>query len=197
MTSSPEVPETTWLRWKSSSQMIESTPCPSPLSSAASKSLGAISVTAPNSLSSVISPRAISDRPSPVKPVASLQGRILQIRTVQPGETVGYSGSWTAEKQTRIAAVGIGYADGVPRHLSGVGEMALKDGTRCPIIGRVSMDTTVLDISAAGEVQIGAWAESFGAHIPVDEAAGHAGTLGYELLTRVGERVPRVPGSLG
>ena len=138
-----------------------------------------------------------SDRPSPVKPVASLQGRILQIRMVQPGETVGYSGSWTAAEQTRIAAVGVGYADGVPRHLSGVGDMALEDGTRCPIIGRVSMDTTVLDISAASDVQPGDWAECFGAHILVDEAAGQAGTLGYELLTRVGERVPRVAAALG
>ncbi len=138
-----------------------------------------------------------SDRVSPMQPVAALQGRILQVRTVQAGETVGYSGSWTATSETRIAAVGIGYADGVPRHLSGAGEMALGAGQRCPIIGRVSMDTTVLDVSAAGQVQVGDWAECFGVHIPVDEAAARAGTLGYELLTRVGSRVPRVPSALG
>lgn len=133
-----------------------------------------------------------SDRPSPMQPVASLQGRILQIRTVQPGEPVGYSGSWTATAETRIAAVGIGYADGVPRHLSSVGEMALESGARCPIVGRISMDTTVLDVSAVPDVHLGDWAECFGASIAVDEAAAKAGTLGYELLTRVGARVPRV-----
>ena len=137
------------------------------------------------------------NRPSPVKPVASLQGRVLQVRTLQPGDTVGYGGSWTATTQARVAAVGIGYADGVPRHLSGIGEMALSDGARCPILGRVSMDTTVLDVSAVSNVQVGDWVECFGAHILVDEVAERAGTLDYELLTRVGVRVPRVPAALG
>ena len=138
-----------------------------------------------------------SDRPSPVKPVVSLQGQVLQVRALQPGDSVGYGGSWTATEQTRVAAVGIGYADGVPRHLSGIGEMALSDGTRCPIVGRVSMDTTVLDVSAARNVKVGDWVECFGAHILVDEVAELAGTLDYELLTRVGVRVPRVPAALG
>lgn len=137
-----------------------------------------------------------ADRPSPVRPVAALQGRILQIRTVLPGESVGYSASWTAAGETRIAAVGIGYADGLPRHLSNVGEMALAGGQRCPIVGRISMDTTVIDISAAAGVEVGDWVECFGVHIGVDEAAGRAGTLGYELLTRVGGRVPRVLAAL-
>ncbi len=137
-----------------------------------------------------------SDRPSPVLPVSSLQGRVLQIRTVLPGESVGYGASWTATEKTRVAAVGIGYADGLPRHLSGKGEVALACGQRCAIIGRISMDTTVIDVGTAPDVAIGDWVECFGAHISVDEAAERAGTLGYELLTRVGARVPRVPGVL-
>lgn len=133
-----------------------------------------------------------ADRPSPVRPVASLQGRILQIQDVQPGEAVGYSESWTAGRPTRLATVAIGYADGVPRHLSGIGEMALADGRRCPIVGRISMDSTIIDLGAASEARVGDWVECFGAHIDVDDAAERAGTLGYELLTRVGARVPRL-----
>lgn len=137
-----------------------------------------------------------SDRSSPVRPVCSLQGRVLQVRTVQPGESVGYSESWKASEKTRIAAVGIGYADGLPRHLSSKGQMALASGQRCPIVGRISMDTTVIDVTAAADVEVGDWAECFGVHIGVDEAAEQADTLGYELLTRVGARVPRVSGVL-
>ncbi len=137
-----------------------------------------------------------AERRSPVRPVASLQGRVLQIRTVLSGESVGYSASWTADRETRIAAVAIGYADGLPRHLSNAGEMALAGGRRCPIVGRISMDTTVIDVGSAADVEVGDWVECFGAHIGVDEVADRAGTLGYELLTRVGARVPRVPGPL-
>lgn len=138
-----------------------------------------------------------SDRPSPMRPVASLQGRVLQLRDLAAGESVGYGASWTADETTRAATVAIGYADGVPRHLSGVGEMALTSGECCPILGRVSMDSTVIDVSTAPGVAVGDWVECFGVHISVDEAARRAGTLGYELLTRVGARVPRVPGALG
>jgi alanine racemase len=137
-----------------------------------------------------------SGRSNPLQPVAALQGRVLQIHTVRPGESVGYSASWVAEAETRVAAIGLGYADGLPRHLSGTGEMALEDGRRCSILGRVSMDTTMIDVSAAPEVSLGDWVECFGANLDVDEVADRAGTLGYELLTRVGSRVPRVPGPL-
>ena len=137
-----------------------------------------------------------SDRPNPMQPVAALQGRVLQIHHIRPGESVGYSASWVAEKETRVAAIGLGYADGLPRHLSGVGEMALANGRRCPIVGRVSMDTTMIDIGDTPEVGLGDWVECFGANLDVDEVADRAGTLGYELLTRVGVRVPRVLGPL-
>ena len=137
-----------------------------------------------------------SAKPNPMQPVAALQGRVIQILNVPAGESVGYNASWIAEKATRAAAIGVGYADGLPRHLSNIGEMALHDGRRCPIIGRVSMDTTMIDVSDAPEVELGDWVECFGARIDVDEAAGKAGTLGYELFTRVGARVPRVLGAL-
>ncbi len=132
-------------------------------------------------------------QPSPVAAVASLQGRILQIRTLAAGEPVGYGGSWVTERETRIAAVGLGYADGLPRGLSSTGEMAMvAGGERCRILGRVSMDTTVIDLSPAPEARLGDWVEAFGMHLCVDEAAERAGTLAYELLTGVGARVPRV-----
>ena len=137
-----------------------------------------------------------SAKPNPMQPVASLQGRVIQILNVPAGESVGYSASWVADKETRVAAIGLGYADGLPRHLSNIGEMALPGGRRCPIIGRISMDTTMIDVSDAPEVSLGDWVECFGTEIDVDEAAGKVGTLGYELLTRVGARVPRVLAAL-
>jgi alanine racemase len=138
------------------------------------------------------------DRPSPVLPVASLQGRVLQLKSLSSGESAGYGATWVAERDTMLAAVGLGYADGLPRHLSGVGEMALlAGGHRCPIIGRISMDTTMIDVSNAPEVRPGDWVEGYGVHIGIDEVAARAGTLSYELLTAVSARGPRVVGALG
>jgi alanine racemase len=129
-------------------------------------------------------------RQSPVEPVANLEGRILQLKSVATGEAVGYGGTWIAPEQTTIAVVGIGYADGVPRSLSGRGEMAL-GGRRCPLLGRVSMDMTVIDVGGVRGVSEGDWVECFGGTISVDEVAELAGTIAYEILTGVGSRVER------
>ena len=131
-----------------------------------------------------------SSQASPVQVVASLEGRILQLKTITAGETVGYGATWTASSLTDIAVVGIGYADGVPRSLSGRGEMAVA-GRRCPILGRVSMDMTVIDVTDVAPVAVGEWAECFGSTISVDEVAGWADTIAYEVLTGVGPRVIR------
>ncbi len=128
---------------------------------------------------------------NPCRPVAALQGRVLQVKSVAAGESVGYGATCVLARPTRIAVVALGYADGVPRALSGVGELLL-NGRRCPILGRVSMDMTVVEVGDRARVQVGDWAECFGAGLSVDEVAARAATIPYTLLTGVGSRVPRV-----
>jgi alanine racemase len=133
---------------------------------------------------------------NPMKPVASLKLRVLQVKTIAKGETVGYSATWAAPRETRIAIVAAGYRDGLPRKLSsspqgGPAQMWV-GGRRCPIVGRVSMDMTVLDVTEAKRVRAGDFAEVFGPHISVDEVAGWADTISYEVLTHLGNRYARV-----
>ncbi|MGD8831738.1 MAG: alanine racemase [Pseudomonadales bacterium] len=130
-------------------------------------------------------------RANPCRPVAALQGRVLQIKALDAGASVGYGATRTLSERTPVAVVGIGYADGVSRYLSGRGEFFLA-GRRCPILGRVSMDLTVVDVSGAPGAAVGDWAECFGANIGIDEVAASVGTIPYTLLTGVGARVPRV-----
>jgi alanine racemase len=133
----------------------------------------------------------------PVRPVARLKARILSIREIESGDCVGYDALWTAPRRTRIATVGVGYADGVPVGATGcsgkpAGE-ALVGGVRCPFIGRVSMDYIVLDVSDAPQdaARRGEWVELLGDAICIEEAASRAGTIGYEILTRLGARFSR------
>jgi alanine racemase len=134
-------------------------------------------------------------KPNPMKTVAQLDLRVLQVRDVKKGETVGYSATWKAPRHSRIAIVGGGYRDGIPRKLSstspkGPGELWIAGG-RCPIVGRVSMDVTCIDVTRRPNVRPGMYAEIFGKNIPVDEAAAMAGTISYELLTHLGSRYAR------
>ncbi|MBG0802367.1 MAG: alanine racemase [Methylocystis silviterrae] len=133
----------------------------------------------------------------PVRPVARLSARILSTREIEPGACVGYDALWSAPKRTRIATIGVGYADGVPVGATSctdkpTGE-ALVGGVRCPFIGRVSMDYVVLDVSEAPReaAQRGEWVELLGDGICIEEAASRAGTIGYEILTRLGARFSR------
>ncbi len=135
---------------------------------------------------------------NPMKAVATLEGTVLQVRNINPGETIGYSATWTATKPSRIAILGAGYKDGIPRSLSSKSNMGpaqvFLNGQRCPIVGRVSMDMMAIDISGLpeGSVARGARAEIFGPNIPIDEVAAWAGTISYELLTRLGSRYARL-----
>jgi alanine racemase len=122
----------------------------------------------------------------------------LQVRNVKPGETVGYGGTWEAKRPSRIAILGAGYKDGVPRALSsklndGPAQVFI-NGARCPIIGRVSMDMMAADITdlMPHSVVRGTRAEILGSNILIDEAASWAGTISYELLTRLGSRYARL-----
>jgi alanine racemase len=133
-------------------------------------------------------------RPNPQKNVVELTGRILQVRVVDRDQTVGYSATWTAKRATRIAVVALGYADGLLRAGSGTDErpggVAIVAGKRCPIVGRISMDLSCIDITGLpeGAVRRGDPATLIGSDLPIDEVAAYAGTIGYEILTRLGPR---------
>ncbi len=135
---------------------------------------------------------------NPMLPVALLEGAVMQLRDIPPGDTVGYSATWKANRPSRIAILGAGYKDGVPRALSSREQTGpahvFINGRRCPVVGRVSMDMMGVDVTdlPAGSVTRGTRAEILGRNIAIDEAAGWAGTISYELLTRLGSRYARL-----
>ena len=129
-------------------------------------------------------------RANPVDVVATLEAQVVGLRDVRPLDPVGYGGTFAAATPIRLAVLGIGYADGMPRRLTN-GQVAWR-GARLPVVGRVSMDLTQVDATAvADDINLGDWVEIFGATVPVDEFAQCAGTISYEALTRIGARVHR------
>jgi alanine racemase len=131
-------------------------------------------------------------KPNPMQGAVTLSAPILQVRSIDRGETVGYGATFRAGGPMRIATIGVGYADGYPRALGGQGEAVLA-GQRIPVVGRVSMDLTTLDVTALPEdiAKPGALVELIGPDMPVDEVARAAGTIGYEILTQLGHRYAR------
>ena len=129
------------------------------------------------------------DRPNPMQPVVSMYARVLQVREVDAGVPIGYGGSFITPQPTRLAVLGVGYADGLPRLLSNRGQVWLGE-QRCQIAGRVSMDLIAVDVGEL-EVAEGAEAEVFGSCIGIDEVAEQAGTIAYEILTGISRRMPR------
>ena len=134
----------------------------------------------------------LKDGPNPMNPVVELASPLLQVRTIDSGETVGYGATYTASGPRRLGVAAIGYADGLIRTLGNRGHGVIA-GVRCPVVGRVSMDLATLDVSAvpASVLASGTPVEFIGPHQPVDELARAAGTLAYEVLTRLGPRVER------
>ncbi|HVC60725.1 MAG TPA: alanine racemase [Acetobacteraceae bacterium] len=130
-------------------------------------------------------------RPNPMRQPVRLTARILAVRAVNPGESVGYNATWHATRPSRIATVGVGYADGWHRSLSGRGS-ALFDGTPVPLVGRVSMDLTTFDVTDTPAAQPGHWLELLGPTQTPDNVARAAGTNGYEVLTSLGRRFQRI-----
>ncbi|MCE2927100.1 MAG: alanine racemase [Rickettsiales bacterium] len=133
------------------------------------------------------------DGDNPMKHVASLSAPILQIRTLERDETVGYGATYNAPKGARIAITALGYADGLMRILSNSG-FAYVAGQRVPIAGRVSMDMVALDVSSISESLLyqDGRAEFINEKQTVNDIADRANTIGYEIFTRIGERVKRV-----
>ena len=129
-------------------------------------------------------------RPNPMRPVACLRARIMQLREVAAGEGVGYDHQWVATRPSRIATLPIGYADGYHRVLSNKADVSL-DGQLCPVVGRISMDLITVDVTECPTAAIGDWCEVIGPHVPVERLAALAGTNGYEILTSLGRRFHR------
>ncbi len=135
---------------------------------------------------------------NPMQPVVELKARIVQIRNIERGDTVGYGGTWTARRPTRLAIVSAGYADGYFRAASANdgtrGAEVIVAGRRCPIAGRVSMDLIAVDITDLPPIgaRRGHMVTLLGEGITVDELAHHFGTIGYEVLTSLGPRYVRI-----
>ena len=127
-----------------------------------------------------------------LREACTLRTTVAQVHDVPAGETVGYNRKWRVDRDSRIATIRIGYADGYPRGLgNGVGRVVIR-GRECPVAGNVCMDMTMVDVTAAGEVRPGDEVLVFGPGLPVADLARMAGTIPYEILTGVSQRVPRV-----
>jgi alanine racemase len=133
-------------------------------------------------------------RDNPMRNVLTLSGRVLQVRKVPQGQSVGYGAAWTAKRASRVAIAALGYADGLSRASSGVDRKtasnAIVAGKRCPIVGYISMDLACIDVTDLPDnvVRRGDSAKFIGDGLPIDEVAGAAGTIGYEVLVRLGSR---------
>ena len=128
---------------------------------------------------------------NPMRPVVRLRTRVLSVREIPAGATVGYNATWTASRPSRIATASIGYADGWHRSHSGRGH-AVFDGRPVPLVGRVSMDLTTFDATDHPALLPGAWLELIGPARSPDDVAEAAGTNGYEVLTSLGRRFARL-----
>jgi alanine racemase len=130
-------------------------------------------------------------RDNPMRRVIRLEAQMIQLRMVDAGTSVGYGHRWTAQRRSRIGTVAAGYADGYLRS-SGNRGFAHIAGVRVPIVGTVSMDTLLVDVTdVPTPVHEGSLVELAGDHIGVDDLAGAAGTIGYEVLTALGDRYER------
>ncbi len=130
-------------------------------------------------------------QPNPMRLPLRLAARVLSVRAIAPGETVGYNATWRAARPSRVATAAIGYADGWLRSQSNRGA-ALFDGKVLPLVGRVSMDLTTFDATEHPALQQGDWLELIGPGRTPDDVATAAGTNGYEILTALGRRFHRV-----
>lgn len=135
-------------------------------------------------------PFQISDNPISLNSVMNLESEIIALRTIPKGDTVGYGATWRAPTESVIATVALGYADGYPRHAP-TGTPAWCNGELIPLVGRVSMDMLTFDVTNVHNPQIGDRVQLWGDELSINTVAERIGTIAYELMTRVSERVPR------
>lgn len=142
--------------------------------------------------------QASASNPAPVKPAVTVKSRILSVRDVPVGETVGYAATWRAKRPSRIASIAAGYADGVPRSASSPdgrpGGQVMIAETLAPIVGRVSMDLITVDVTdlPVSAAAPGTYATLIGPGLTIEDAGYASGTIGYEILTRLGPRFVRL-----
>ena len=125
-----------------------------------------------------------------LKPVMTLQSQVFSVRTLKPGESLGYGATFTAQKPTRVGLVAIGYADGYPR-CAPTGTPIAVDGRLTRTIGRVSMDMMTIDLTDLPQSGIGSSVECWGSTVDINDVAQQAGTISYELLCNL-KRVPKI-----
>ncbi len=139
-----------------------------------------------------------ADHKNPMKPVVTLDAAILQVRDVAMGQSIGYGATFTCKRATKIAVLGLGYADGYSRHLSGsdkkITAEVMISGHKAPVVGRVSMDMIGVDVTDLpdGAARRGMMVEVIGENISLDGVAQASQTISYEVLTRLGNRFTRV-----
>jgi alanine racemase len=137
-------------------------------------------------------------RENPMRPVVTLEIAVQQTRWIEPGETCGYNGRWTARRRTRLATLLVGYADGLPFGAGGTdsapGPEVRIAGRMCPLVGRISMDLCIADVTYLPDSAVGPGtkAEFFGTNASLDTFAAKSGTIGYNVLTGLGRRYERV-----
>lgn len=142
-----------------------------------------------------ISPGLSAEEMAGLSPCLSLRARIVLTKALHRGDSAGYGRTWYALGKRQIALLPLGYCDGYPRALSGRGEVLVR-GRRCPIVGRISMDVIIADVTEAGDVQVGEEAVIVGSQgaerITIEEMAARAGTIVQEIVSRFSTRLPRV-----
>lgn len=126
-----------------------------------------------------------------LRPAMTVHSQLMAVNRLQPGDRVGYGGTWTAPEAMPVGVVAAGYGDGYPRHLPS-GAPVLVNGRRVPLIGRVSMDMATVDLRSQPEAQVGDPVVLWGDGLPVEEVAEWAGTIAYELVCGVTHRVARL-----
>jgi alanine racemase len=130
-----------------------------------------------------------------MEPALALRALITHLKTARKGDTVGYGTTWRAKESTRVATIAIGYADGVHRMRSNRGHVLVR-GRVAPLIGTVSMDAITADVSGIDGVSVGDTATLIGAdgeeRITAEQVGRWSGTISYEALTSLGQRVERV-----
>jgi alanine racemase len=131
------------------------------------------------------------DRTGPeleLQPVMTLQSRLIAVKKINAGDTVGYGSSWAASEPTKLGVIAIGYGDGYPRHAK-PGTPVLINGRRVPLVGRVSMDMITVDLGVGSDAKPGDPVTLWGEHLPVEEIARCADTIPYTLVCNVTQRV--------
>lgn len=133
----------------------------------------------------------LPDHQAQLRPAMTLKSRVTLIRTLPAGHGVSYGRSFVTSRPTRVATIGVGYGDGYPRHVSGHAPRVYLRGRYFPILGRVTMDQMMIDVTEAPEVAEGDEVELFGPHLSVDEVAKKADTISWHVLTGITARVVR------